>query len=266
MSEDGSEKGVELATHLSEIGFPEFTTKLVSDVFDTLIASNLRQTEAYIELLKQTSKSLTTYINDTRDDISGEMLLEFLSKVVGADKSDSKKDAVRVNGELNTEQAKALNDAVKVDGTDLQQNSTDVASTAKITEGKFDKILEAVANRISADKYTILKEMVKQGLLRLVVENGEIETRLTFNTYGSSYYKDRSTDYNRKDFKFRAKAKTGGLLSQWVKASASTAYSNVKVSTATKTDIDRSSSSVQIYGRVYINFKTDYLPLDQDEG
>ena len=57
----GSKEAVELATHLPEIGFPEFTTKLVSDVFDSLIASNLRQTEAYVELLKQTGKTLKDF-------------------------------------------------------------------------------------------------------------------------------------------------------------------------------------------------------------
>ncbi|PXF64066.1 hypothetical protein [Kangiella spongicola] len=260
----GSKEAVELATHLPEIGFPEFTTKLVSDVFDSLIASNLRQTEAYVELLKQTSKNLKTFINDTRDDISGEMLLQFLGRVLGAD-SDNNNPDLKIGDSLTAQQASSLNDALEVKDADIASDNK-VAAAGNVTENKFQSILDAVANRLAADKYTLLKEMVKQGLLRLVVENGEIETRLTFNTYGSSYYQNRTTDYQRKDFNFRAKAKTGGLLSGWVKASASTAYNSVKISTATKTDVDRSSSSVQIYGRVFINFKTDYLPLDQNEG
>lgn len=257
----GSKEAVELATHLPEIGFPEFTTKLVSDVFDTLIASNLRQTEAYVELLKQTGKSLQAFINDTKDDIDGNMLLQFLSKVVGADNDGN--PVVKPGGTLTQAQAADLNKAVEVKDAGIDSDNKAVTH-GSLDESKFQKILDAVANRLAADKYTLLKEMVKQGLLRLVIEQGEIETRLTFNTYGSSYLQNRSTDYNRKDFNFRAKAKTGGLLSGWVKASASTSYNSIKVSTATKTDIDRSSSSVQIYGRVHLNFKTDYLPLDQD--
>ncbi|MBD3654671.1 hypothetical protein [Kangiella sp.] len=257
----GSNEAVELATHLPEIGFPEFTTKLVSDVFDSLIASNLRQTEAYVELLKETGKSLQAFINDTKDDIDGNMLLQFLSKVVGADKDGNPK--VRPGATLAKADADLIGEAVKIDDDAFKDNGKNLP-TGALDEDKFNTILDAVANRLAADKYTLLKEMVKQGLLRLVIEQGEIETRLTFNTYGSSYLQNRSTDYNRKNFNFRAKAKTGGLLSGWVKASASTSYNSVKVSTATKTDIDRSSSSVQIYGRVHLNFKTDYLPLDQD--
>jgi hypothetical protein len=105
--------------------------------------------------------------------------------------------------------------------------------------------------------------MVKQGILRLVVENGEIETRLTFSTYGSSFSKETQTKYTRKNFAAKARAKTGLFTSLWVNAAASTKYSSVAVSTTSKVDQDRSGSRVNIFGGVKINFKTDYLPLSE---
>ena len=104
--------------------------------------------------------------------------------------------------------------------------------------------------------------MVKQGILRLVVDNGLIETRMTFNTYGSSFYQGNSSSYNRKSFEFKAKAKTGGFVSLWAKASASTKYNSISVSTTNTTQQDRAGSSVNIFGMVRINFRTDYLPLN----
>lgn len=259
----GTSEAVTQAARLSEIGFPEFTTKLITDVFDSLVASNLRQTEAYIELLQQTGKSLTQFINDTKDDIGGELLLQFLAQVLPPRNTESEDAShVKEGNSLTTEEASTLNNALEVKDASIASDNK-VATAGALNETKVNAILDAVANRISASKYDLLKEMVKQGILRLVVENGEIETRLTFNTYGSSFYQNKTSDYQRKNFSFRAKAKTGGLLSAWVKASASTSYNSVKVSTATKTDQDRSGSRVQIYGRVYVNFKTDYLPLDQ---
>lgn len=260
----GTSEAVTQAARLSEIGFPEFTTKLITDVFDSLVSSNLRQTEAYIELLQQTGKSLTTFINDTKDDIGGELILQFLAQVLppAEDKQDEDATHVKDGNSLTTGQAATLNDALEVTGAGIASDNK-VAAAGALTKAKIDTILDAVAKRISASKYDLLKEMVKQGILRLVVENGEIETRLIFNTYGSSFYQTKTSDYQRKNFSFRAKAKTGGLLSSWVKASASTSYNNLKISTATKTDQDRSGSRVQIFGRVNINFKTDYLPLDQ---
>jgi hypothetical protein len=259
----GTSEAVSQAARLSEIGFPEFTTKLITDVFDALVASNLRQTEAYIELLKQTGKSLTQFINDTKDDIGGELLLQFLAHVLPPkDETSEDPSLIKVGNTLDNDDATALNNALAVPDAGLPDDNK-VATSGALDEAKVNAILEAVANRISASKYEMLKEMVKQGILRLVVEDGEIETRLTFNTYGSTFYQSNTSDYQRKNFAFRAKAKTGGLLSSWVKASASTSYNSVKVSTANKTDQDRSGSRVQIYGRVFVKFKTDYLPLDQ---
>ncbi len=57
------------------------TTKLVDDMFDTLIASNLRQHEAYVELLQATAKKLSAYINDSKDDIGASEIVELLAAV-----------------------------------------------------------------------------------------------------------------------------------------------------------------------------------------
>lgn len=113
----GTSEAVSQSTRLSEIGFPEFTTKLITDVFDALISSDLRQTQAYIELLQATSKTLQGFINDTKDDISGEMLLEFLATVIPANAEDSEHVTALIKGddgkvELKDEQAVALNKAL----------------------------------------------------------------------------------------------------------------------------------------------------------
>ncbi len=255
---------VNQASRLSEIGFPEFTTKLVTDVFDALVSANMRQTEAYVSLLKEVSKSLTDYINDTKDDIGGDEIMLFLSKVIppaNASGDSNEPTKLKVGETLTTGatgEVATLKKALVIPG-DTNEN---VVTGGAIDQNKYDAILDAVAKRIAADKYELLKEMVKLGILRLVVEDGLIETRLTFSTYGSSFYQAKSKQYNRKNFSFRAKARTGGLVSLWCKASASTAYNSVSVSTAEKVNQDRAGSSVNIFGQVRINFKTDYLPLN----
>ena len=70
------------ATQIEEIGFPEFTTKLVGDTFDALIAANIRQQQAYVELLQATSKSLSAYINDTKDDITPAEIVQLFSAIM----------------------------------------------------------------------------------------------------------------------------------------------------------------------------------------
>ena len=257
---NGTGAAVDQAARLDEIGFPEFTTKLITDVFDALVASNLSQMEAFTELLGAVGKELTEYINDTKDDIDGAQILQFLAAIAPPDDDDDEgASKVEVGNTLSSGEATEINEALAVPGED----PPDVATTSEIDDDAFDAILEAAARRIAANKYDLLSEMVRQGLLRLVVETGTIETRLTFTTYGSTFSTNNSRNYSRRATNFRAKASTGSLLSKWVKASGSASRSSVRVRTTTQQDRDTSGSRVQIYGGVTINFKTDYLPLNE---
>ena len=261
----GAAAALGFATRLDEIGFPEFTAKLVSDVFDALIAANIRQQQAFVELLEATSKTLTTFINDTKDDIGPEEILQFLAAAAPpADQHPGAEPTVIAEGEnLSAEAATTLNEALEVADADIEDDNQ-VATSGVLTPERVDVIKEAVAKRIAASKYVLLSEMVRQGMLRLVVEDGTIETRLNFRAYGSDYFARHASSMTRNEFGFRAQAATGGLLSLWAKASASTSYNHVRVSTTTTTNTSNSTVDVQIYGGVRINFRTDYLPLNQE--
>ena len=255
---------VDVAGKLPDIHFPEFTAKLITDTFDALVSANLRQTESYIELVGAVSKTLTTYINDTKDDISGAEILEFLATVLPPpDPPTTVAPAGTptnvVKGQtLQPGEATKLNTALTVPG----ETAPSVPLVA-LTDDTVKEIAGLVARRLAANKYTLLKEMVKMGILRLVVEKGVIETRLTFSTYVSSFYQKNSSSYNTKDFTISAQAQTGRAISRWVKASASTKFTSVSVRTSNEAQRDVSGSSVNIFGRVEITFKTDYQPLNQ---
>ncbi len=173
---------------------------------------------------------------------------------------DSPPSKVAVGTTLAQADLDKLNAALKVPEYPVE-NQVTVPTGSALTQANVNTILEAVANRVAVNKYTMLKEMVKMGILRLVVENGKIETRLTFTTYGSTFYEKTATQYHRDSFQFKAKASTGAFVSLWCKASASTQYNSINISTTKETNRDISGSSVQIYGSVIINFKTDYQPL-----
>ena len=263
---NGVDSAINTAARLDEIGFPEFTTKLVSDVFDSLIAANLRQQAAYIELLQATAKSLKVFINDTKDDIGAPEILQFLSAVTPPADPETADNLskIAVGNSLTAGDVSALNDALKTPTDAGVTNDNTVASAGNLTAARVDQIMDAVAIRLSVNKYDLLQQMVKQGVLRLVVEDGVIETRLSFRTYGADYFSQTDKTANRKAFAFRAKAKTGGFLSGWVKAQASTSYTNVKVRTIDTRSRSVTNTTVNIFGGVKINFRTDYLPLDAD--
>jgi len=77
---NGTSTAVTEATRLGEIGFPEFTAKLMKDVFDALIGATLRQMEAYSELVAATANTLQEYFAENRQLVSGEDVWDWVVK------------------------------------------------------------------------------------------------------------------------------------------------------------------------------------------
>ena len=74
---NGATQAVENATRLSEIGFPEFTAKLITDTFNAITSSYLNQTAQYSGVVQAVSQTLQDYINNTADDISADEIGAF---------------------------------------------------------------------------------------------------------------------------------------------------------------------------------------------
>lgn len=252
---------VDKAAKLSQIGFPEFTAKLVTDTFNALISANMSQTEAYIKLTEELAKTLTDYINDTKDDISGSDVLNFLIRIVPDQTQLSgtiiNKDSTK---KLTTEQANKINDAVSIPNTTM---NSQIANTSSQIKDLYVPILDAIAARIAADKYTLLQQMVKLGLVRMIVNGGEINTALNFEAKDSTFYQTRSSDYNRKEYNFSSDTRNGVITALWNRYSTSTNYSTLGVSAQNTVSGNASASSVQISGSVRLTFSTDYQSLGQ---
>lgn len=252
---------IDKAARLNQIGFPEFTAKLITDVFNAIVSANISQQQSYIQLVQQVSKSLTDYVNDTKDDISGTDILNVLVRVAPDMNAQSgtviNKDSTKT---LTADQANKINTAVSIPNTAI---NTNVANTTSQIKDLYKPITDAIANRISADKYTLLQEMVKLGMVRLVVNNGEIATSLNFEAKDSTFYSRNASQYNSEGFSFNSTVGSGWLTSLWLQASASTSYSKMAVSTLSTSQVATSSSIAQIMGTVKLNFSTDYQPLNQ---
>ena len=72
-----------MANQLSEIGFPEFTAKLITDTFNAITASYIDQMAQYASVVQVVSQTLQDYINNTRDDITADEINAFLVALGG---------------------------------------------------------------------------------------------------------------------------------------------------------------------------------------
>ena len=267
---NGATQAVENAARLSEIGFPEFTAKLITDTFNAITTSYLNQTAQYIGLVQAVSQTLQDYINNTADDISADEIGAFLLGI--ADLND---DALNfllgdstAAASLNTTEVATINNAVAL--APAAGASSAPASSGSLTNSKKQNIAEAIARRIANNKYDLLQTMVRQGVLRLYVDNGVIETRLTFTTYGEAVSSSSKTNRSRIEENsasaFGAGGGFGGLIGSTLAGFGAAggfekSKSSLTVSTSQQSHRDVSGSRVQIFGRVRLNFKTDFLPL-----
>lgn len=251
------------ATRLSEIGFTEFTASLINSTFDALIAANIRQMEAYGELARS-MESVTSFILGTKDTVSGEDILAFLEQVLPATTGTSS-TKVSAGTSLDDDDAKKLNEAIALPAdVDIVKIPKTTIATGQINEATYKNILDAVAQRISANKYSLFKEMVRQGVLRLVVENGMIETRMTFSAWDNQSESSRKSASERID-KVRNESKSKSSLESFFTgpSSTKTRTTTLSVKTATESQAASGGTSINIFGGVRINFKTDYQPLGE---
>lgn len=253
------------AARLPEIGFAEFTSKLVTDVFAALIDANIKQTQAYMDLVQTMATSLKDFINNTKDDITPQEISQFLNALGGL-------PALTAGQSLTSDQANNLNSSTNLPTEAGAPNNNQVAAAGALDDSKVKTIQEAVARRLAANKYNLLREMVKQGVLRLVVDNGIIETRLTFNTYGYKSWQKNTFDQSKSGGGMVGGAAAGyggfgAYLPIFGGAGAGGlagvgGLGGISVSTTSESQRDVNGSSVQIFGRVEIRFKTDYVPLN----
>jgi hypothetical protein len=277
---NGTSTAVTEATRLGEIGFPEFTAKLVKDVFDALLAATLRQMEAYSELVAATAKTLQDYVAENKELVSGEEVWDWLVKnlpgpaasVTNPQPEDATlvRVGVKLTEDQNTKEITKIRE--KLNWTTQNWNpQVDNNKQYQLQEADITNITGRVREIIAGNRYTLLKEMVRMGIIRLVVDYGEIETKLTFTTWGMSQ-RDRTEQESRVralglSYGRTAQTAVSGNLSKAinvlraVQTGLAANYTSVSVRTTSSIDRDVSGSKVDIYGRVFIRFKSDYVAL-----
>src|SRR5689334_12756716 len=165
---------VDVAERLPDIHFPEFTAKLLTDTFDAIVSANLRQTESYIELLQAVSKTLNDYIGDTKDRIGGAEILEFLETALPPTPTQPG-PRVAVGQPLSLADQSTLTARLKLPGQTTP--TITVQDPNNLSESELQQITDLVAQRLAANKYTLLQELMKMGVLRLVTTQGLVKTQ-----------------------------------------------------------------------------------------
>jgi hypothetical protein len=273
---------VDAAARFGEIPFVEFTTELISGVFNGLVEQHVQQMQAYGDLVQVLSQSISAYINNTQGNVTFEEIADFVSHYTPPTATGTAHpvEALRAastepvpagdnnnnnnnNGPWWATLIGALRPAAQAllgSLTGSESTATTTALTAVVGSPdspppSYANIHNAIASLICANKYSMLQMMVRQGMLRLVVTEGEIETRVTFSTWETSETRTETESTTRTT---NSAAALSGILGFSARRNR---QRMVTVNTAKSYQRDTSGTRVDIFGRVLIRFKTDYLPF-----
>ncbi|PQJ69116.1 hypothetical protein [Polaribacter butkevichii] len=251
---------IQVASQVDKINFPEFTASLITGVFDAITANQIKQMAAYTEMLSKVSKSLTSFVNETKDDITGGELLEFLSNTFSYEKGNAVKTMQYGEVYDKLQKGTAIDNEAKTKLTD----ELTVKDGANVIVPAISKtgFLDAVKARISENKYKLLRDMMKLGYQKLVVKDGKVETKLEFFTQQYEYDVQNTSEFERKNrsWGFGGSFK-GGFLGGILGINGGISNTSTKVSTVNTSKVDMSNTTVDIFGHVSINFKSDFFPL-----
>lgn len=255
-----SSQSVDNATRLQDLGFAEFTAKLISDVFDAVVSSNIRQQEAYAELLERVSGSIQEFEQEAVSDadVDAYLVERFpdpstpgqTSLVGGYAVPDTESDdtAERINTLFG---AAAVDLGVTLPTAGETLDETDVETFAAVTR-----------RTLASRRLDSLRELVETGVVRLVVETGRIETRLDFTTFGSDSQRSRYSNYDRRE---SGGSINGGIFGSVFGISGNVGGSRIRTRTYTRNNTAYTSARTETGATVELNLRGDYTPLREPE-
>jgi hypothetical protein len=308
---------IDTAARFGEIPFAQFTSDLIQSTFDALLQAHITQLQEYQNFISAMTVSLSTYINNTINDVPLADITSFLGNVAMPQTPDSQAlvgsilasassfapgapaptgtalpaiagdptNEVSSTPKLGAISAivSALGPAIKGAVAGLIPSKAELA-TIESGQHKYEDYLatvssatqsalsighaqvsvsallyRSIAATVASNKYALLQNMAAMGLLRLVISDGEIETKISFSTWDEHVDSHESSDRDRNVSGSFDLGRTG-IFGRLRGTGSRTRH--VTVSTAKSYHRDTSGSKVDIFGRVLVRFKTDYLPLN----
>jgi hypothetical protein len=286
IAESARAGGQVLTDTIADVNFPAFVGGLIDGVFNSIVTTSIKQMEAYAEMVKNVSKSVDQYMkdnvseNNARDYLS-ERYPDHLELDIGGEKPRLKpKDGY--------------------DDATLPDFFSDLGLKAPLSSLDDDtceeQLVPAARRRIAMDRQQLLATMVMMGVNRLVVTNGTIEASCFFEldtrgvrkdnratTAESESTRERTGDWGGEGgYTFQGKGDGGwgwrganatargngeyafDEKQSWYSKGTSKDTARFKVTTvSTKADEQTINMHAQLGGKVKVNFKSDYFPMEK---
>ncbi len=249
-----------LAEGVKKVDFPGFVRDLLNGVFDANLNANIRQMEAFQNLLKSATQSLSQFVNAIDDNEALMRLVEsnnqYKLKMVDAQAQANKQrggrrrnQAPNPNEKPDEKPDEKPKKAILLDQNGKEVNMNDSAIQAKILDAKL---------AMAKERRTMLRETILMGVSRLVVEKGIIRASVKFKIDASENTLNIDDAEAKQSNSFTAGWKAG--IFGGPQGSITRTSSQISVASS-ETEME-SKSSTELEGFVEIQFKSDYFKLD----
>jgi hypothetical protein len=223
---------------VDSVDFPQFVGDLLKAVFNANLKVMKEQTDSYIKLMKECTKSTADFIKQIKDDDTFAKLAE-------------SKDA---QYNVTTETAP--------DGTQKLVLTNPTGDKVDTEDADVKRAILDTKMMMAKEHLAALREVLLMGVTRLVVEKGSIEAAVEFmitaNRKSTAMHQDQNINTTSMETDYDSPL--GGLFGG-PSGSINMTNTNIQVNTSQKEATD--TLSAKLTGKVNIVFKTDYFKLDQ---
>jgi hypothetical protein len=279
-TEDAGSRALAAASQLEKIGFVEFTTHLVRDVYQVIVKASMDQLNAYADFVAKIARGLEgmeAEVLGSTDEEKDKKIETYITGPLGFQLPDDADDDYQI--EMDEDNYNGMLEefsGITIDVSGEKKTFKDIVTDSapwKVTLGNLKKFVEAKLKGNAKSLYETLVTVLKIGMQKVVVTNGEIYTKLTFHVDASDVGSKDSTRRSQKasgwgvNGSLRGGVGGGGIISKFIVGATlggsfgggyssrklSVSVVNEKSSTATNVNVD-------IIGGVKINFRTETFP------
>lgn len=234
---------------MQNVNFPKFVRDLLKGVFDANLEVTLKQMEAYINLMKAATASISKFINSIDDAASFGYLAENHNDEFGIDEEQ--------DDDGNPTQILVDKDGNKVAGHGISKDEVDAGVKAKIMEAKI---------AMAKEQRALLRETILMGVSRLVVERGTVKAAVVFDIKAKEKIKTTQKAANKRAQSHSSGfTHSGGLLGSFLggpSMGSSDSERSTEISVASAKGVSSTELAAKVTGSVEIIFKSDYFKLD----
>jgi hypothetical protein len=245
---------IDQLARVDEVNYPEFTSKLIADTFDAIVSSMIRQQEAYADLVERIAMTLEDFSAEavTDSDVSAYLRTQLPGDGEGGTSVGSPSSP----GELDADEAARLESLLGPEAIAAGEEGN-LPGEGSLEADDVALVYRLVRLALARPRLEALRELVSQGLTRIVVEDGTIETELEFRTYANVHEASREGSTERSVDRNFVRA---GALQRLLAIDHGSSRTQFRVSTGRDSRRRASGAEGEIRGRVRINFRGEPLP------